>query len=66
MQQLLQALWMPMDILFEPGLLTGGNIRVAQLISLVGILLSLVLIIWRRIDKTAKEKVDETKETQNV
>ncbi|MBA4603532.1 prolipoprotein diacylglyceryl transferase [Thermoactinomyces sp. AMNI-1] len=66
LEQILQALWLPMDALFEPGLLTGGNIRVAQLISLVGILLGLILIIWRRIDKTAKEKVDETKETQNA
>ncbi len=66
LRQILQALWLPMDVLFEPGLLTGGNIRIAQLISLVGVILGLVLIIWSRLDKSAKEKAGESQETQNA
>jgi phosphatidylglycerol:prolipoprotein diacylglycerol transferase len=55
LQSLLAALWTPMKLLFEPGALEGGNIRVAQLVSFLLVLLGLSLIIWRR---TRKEQVE--------
>ncbi|RAL24511.1 prolipoprotein diacylglyceryl transferase [Thermoflavimicrobium daqui] len=45
---LLQVLWSPMNILFDPGAMANGNIRIAQLISVCSILLAIVIIIWRR------------------
>lgn len=61
LEQLLAMLWSPMTLLFEPGVLTGGNIRIAQLVSLFGILLGLIFIIWRRMDKPVKKQAGESK-----
>ena len=45
----LQALWSPMSLLFGPeGALEGGNIRTAQMISVLIIIASLVLLVYRR------------------
>jgi phosphatidylglycerol:prolipoprotein diacylglycerol transferase len=49
LQNFLELLWSPMQFLFQPGALEGGNIRIAQLISLLLILLALVSIIVRRV-----------------
>lgn len=49
LQDFLQYLWSPMQVLFEPGALEGGNIRIAQLLSLLLILLALVCVIFRRL-----------------
>lgn len=48
-------LWSPMTLLFEPGMMLGGNIRVAQLMSLLLVLLALGTMIWRRVKGLAKE-----------
>jgi phosphatidylglycerol:prolipoprotein diacylglycerol transferase len=50
-----------MQLLFEPGMLTGGNIRIAQLVSLIGVLAGLVLIIWRRMSGTVPKQAGESK-----
>ena len=50
----LAVIWSPMTLLFQPGILEGGNIRIAQLISLFLILLSISCILWRRFKKLAK------------
>jgi len=52
---LFQVLWAPMSLLFEPGAMDEGNIRVAQLISLALVLLAASLIIWRRAKGLATE-----------
>lgn len=48
---LLEGSWAPMNVLFEAGALPdgGGNVRTAQLISLLLVLAALAIIIWRRL-----------------
>ncbi|WP_124728380.1 prolipoprotein diacylglyceryl transferase [Staphylospora marina] len=53
LEGLLAALWSPMNLLFEPGVLEGGNIRTAQLVSVLLVLLGIVLIVIRRTKKDA-------------
>jgi phosphatidylglycerol:prolipoprotein diacylglycerol transferase len=48
---LFQLLWAPLGMVFTAGELTGGNIRVAQLVSFICVLLSIGLIIWRSLQK---------------
>ncbi|MFV9510583.1 prolipoprotein diacylglyceryl transferase [Tepidibacillus sp. LV47] len=45
---LMNALWSPMRILFEPGYMEYGNIRIAQLIGVVLILTALILMWYRK------------------
>lgn len=52
---LFEILWSPMTLLFEPGMMDGGNIRVAQLMSLLLALLALIMMIWRRVKGLATE-----------
>jgi phosphatidylglycerol:prolipoprotein diacylglycerol transferase len=52
---LFEVLWMPMSLLFEPGSMANGNIRVAQLISLLLALIAAVILIWRRAKGLATE-----------
>lgn len=54
LEHFLTIIWSPMTLLFEPGVLEGGNIRIAQLMSLCLILLSISCILWRRFKKLAK------------
>jgi phosphatidylglycerol:prolipoprotein diacylglycerol transferase len=56
---LLNFLWSPMRLLFEPGTMNGGNIRVAQLVSIVLILLAIALMVWRRVSGRAKESYQD-------
>lgn len=51
LESLLSVIWTPMDLLFEAGSMEGGNIRIAQLMSLTLILIGLVCIILRRVKK---------------
>ncbi|MEB3104050.1 prolipoprotein diacylglyceryl transferase [Ferviditalea candida] len=44
----LRMLWSPMSILFEPGHMDYGNVRIAQLIGVVIILAAIVLVVIRR------------------
>lgn len=42
-------LWSPMQVFFEPGLLTyGGNIRISQLVAFVILIVAVVFIVVRR------------------
>lgn len=54
LEQVLAAVWSPMTLFSEPGLLEGGNIRIAQLMSLLLILISIGCILWRRFKKIAE------------
>jgi phosphatidylglycerol:prolipoprotein diacylglycerol transferase len=46
---LLNALWSPMRVVFEPGVLTyGGNIRFSQLLALLIVMGMVIIIIVRR------------------
>jgi phosphatidylglycerol:prolipoprotein diacylglycerol transferase len=45
---LMEILWLPMNLLFEPGNMSYGNVRIAQLISVVLILLSISVMFLRR------------------
>jgi phosphatidylglycerol:prolipoprotein diacylglycerol transferase len=47
----LQLLWTPMGLLFPAGQLTGGDIRIAQLVSMVTVLLAVGVVVWRRTKK---------------
>jgi len=57
LEGLLRALWAPMTLLFGPeGELTGGNIRMAQFISLALILGAAAAIVLRRVTGMANER----------
>ena len=43
----MKALWSPMQLLFEPGVMVYGNVRTAQFISVVLALAALTVAIWR-------------------
>jgi phosphatidylglycerol:prolipoprotein diacylglycerol transferase len=46
---LMNALWSPMKVLFEPGIMTyGGNVRISQLLSVLIVIIAVALIIVRR------------------
>lgn len=47
LQHFLEALWSPMSLLFEPGIMYYGNIRVAQLVSVLSVLGAALLILYR-------------------
>lgn len=61
LEALLNTLWLPMTMLFEPGAMAYGNIRTAQFISLLLIVLSVTILIVRRTAGQAKPKYLETK-----
>jgi phosphatidylglycerol:prolipoprotein diacylglycerol transferase len=57
LESFMHALWAPMTLIFgDAGELTGGNIRTAQFISLLLIVLSGLLIALRRVTGMAHEK----------
>lgn len=60
---ILQFFWAPMDMLFQAGQLTGGNIRIAQLISIFTIFAAIAMIVWRR---TKKNEADSTNQAKAV
>jgi phosphatidylglycerol:prolipoprotein diacylglycerol transferase len=37
-----------MLLMFDPGMMDGGNVRIAQLVSLILVLVGAFLIVWRR------------------
>lgn len=55
----LRMLWSPMSLLFEPGHMDYGNVRIAQLIGVVIILAAIVLILVRRQWGFAKERYQD-------
>ncbi len=52
----LGALWLPMDLVFEPGHMAYGNVRMAQLIGVVIILAAVLLMYVRRSKGYAAER----------
>ncbi|SFI63724.1 prolipoprotein diacylglyceryl transferase [Thermoflavimicrobium dichotomicum] len=56
---LLNFLWSPMNLLFSPGAMENGNIRVAQLVSFTLILFAIGMIVWRRKKGLAEESYTE-------
>lgn len=46
---LLETLWSPLGLWFEPGAMAYGNVRTAQLVSLLLVLLALMLLLIRRL-----------------
>jgi phosphatidylglycerol---prolipoprotein diacylglyceryl transferase len=44
----LHFFWSPLSFLFVSGELTGGNIRIAQLVSMLTVFVAIGFIIWRR------------------
>ncbi|WP_156877619.1 prolipoprotein diacylglyceryl transferase [Shimazuella kribbensis] len=65
---LLQFLWAPMGVVFQAGELTGGNIRIAQLISMLSVVIAIGIVIWRRVKKsevnTSKQAKTQTVSTE--
>ncbi|MFC4098375.1 prolipoprotein diacylglyceryl transferase [Paenibacillus xanthanilyticus] len=55
---LMNGLWSPMNIVFEPGYLDAayGNVRISQLISVLLIVAAIILIVVRRQNGMAKER----------
>ncbi|GGE04408.1 prolipoprotein diacylglyceryl transferase [Marinithermofilum abyssi] len=60
---LLNTLWSPMRILFEPGMMMDGNIRIAQLMSFLLVIFGIAMIVIRRVRGQAKEPYLETKDS---
>ncbi|AQT85215.1 prolipoprotein diacylglyceryl transferase Lgt [Paenibacillus larvae subsp. larvae] len=53
--QLMDALWSPMTLRFEPGVMTyGDNIRISQLVGVLIVIAAVIFIIVRRVRGTAK------------
>lgn len=53
---LMSGLWSPMNLLFEPGAMSYGNIRTAQVISVLIVIAAAVLMIYRRKAGLAHER----------
>lgn len=56
LEGLLQGLWSPMYLMFEPGEMAYGNIRIAQLIGVLIIIAAIGFIVYRRQTGQAKER----------
>lgn len=56
LEQTVAWLWSPMQLLFEAGQLEGGNIRIAQLIGVVIVLVAILLIVIRRKTGMARQR----------
>lgn len=59
LENFLAVLWLPMDAVFEPGEMTGGNIRISQLLALLIIVAAAILIVVRRRKGWAKERYSD-------
>lgn len=53
---LMNALWSPMELLFDSGAMAYGNIRIAQLIGLLIIIAAIVFIVLRRTTGKVQER----------
>ncbi len=53
---LLHFFWAPMSLLFTAGELTGGNVRIAQLVSMVTVFAAIGFIIWLRMKQSTTDK----------
>lgn len=55
----MDALWMPMDLVFDQGNMSYGNVRIAQLIGVVIICTAIALMYYRRAKGYAKERYSD-------
>lgn len=55
LEHLLAGLWSPMALFFEPGAMVDGNVRMAQLISVLFIALAFIVLTVRRVTGAARE-----------
>ncbi|WP_010273034.1 prolipoprotein diacylglyceryl transferase [Paenibacillus senegalensis] len=56
LESLMGVLWSPMTLVFEPGAMAYGNVRISQLLAIVLILAGIILIIYRRKTGLAAER----------
>jgi phosphatidylglycerol:prolipoprotein diacylglycerol transferase len=56
---LMEWFWLPMNLLFDPGNMSYGNVRIAQFISVVSILAAIILIIVRRMKGWANTRYND-------
>jgi phosphatidylglycerol:prolipoprotein diacylglycerol transferase len=47
-KSMIDALWLPMTVVFEPGNMDYGNVRISQLLAILIIIAAIVLIVVRR------------------
>jgi len=45
---LVNGLWSPMDVVFEPGAMSYGNVRISQLLAILIIIAAVAIIVYRR------------------
>jgi phosphatidylglycerol:prolipoprotein diacylglycerol transferase len=50
-----------MDILFQAGQLSGGNIRIAQLVSMLIVFVAVGIMVYRRMKKTEAASTNQAK-----
>ncbi len=55
----MRVLWTPANLLFEPGSMEYGNVRIAQFIGVILILLSIGVMIYRRVKGYSNERFFE-------
>lgn len=58
---ILQFFWAPMGMLFQAGQLSGGNVRIAQLVSILTVVGTVGIIVWRRTRKNEAASTNQTK-----
>lgn len=56
---LVNALWSPMTLLFEPGTMDYGNVRISQLLAVLIVIAAIVLIVIRRKKGWASERYSD-------
>ncbi|ANE46826.1 diacylglyceryl transferase [Paenibacillus swuensis] len=56
---LMNALWSPMNGVFEPGTMDYGNVRISQLLAILFIIVAVVLIVVRRKTGAAQERYSD-------
>jgi len=57
---IMDALWSPMTLLFEPGAMTyGGNIRISQLVAVLIVIAAIILMVVRRKKGYANDKYSD-------
>ncbi len=64
---LMDSLWSPMTIVFEPGVMTyGGNVRISQLLAIFIVVAAIVLIVVRRRGGYASERYSDPIKSQRT
>ncbi len=48
LKSIMDALWSPMTVLFEPGNMAYGNVRISQLLAVIIVAAAVIIIVARR------------------